>query len=128
MCGIVACREDRVHKADQRDTIFSVFENREHFFLVLKMHGGNTTGRQQHNRQQQKQHTPQHNGNTHTAQRQRLNYYGKATTGITRFSELSELSELWRSQCFPLNWRSFLIPQMIYGRGSLFVSDFYIYI
>ena len=68
MCGIVACREDRVHKANQRETIFGVFENRKQFVLVLKMRGGNTTGRQQLNGQQQKQHTPQHNGKTHTAQ------------------------------------------------------------
>ena len=68
-CGIVACREDRVNKANQRETIYFVFENRKQFFLVLNMHGGNTTGRQQHNGQQQKQHTPQHNGKTHTAQR-----------------------------------------------------------
>ena len=29
---------------------------------------------------------------------------------------------------FPLNWRSFMVPQKIFGRSYLFVSDFYIYI
>ena len=41
VCGIVACREDRVHKAKPAGNSFSVFEDGKQFFLFLRVHGGN---------------------------------------------------------------------------------------
>ena len=52
VCSIVACREDRVHKAGrQRKTVLPFLQmHRKQFFLFLKMHAGHSApqGRLQH--------------------------------------------------------------------------------